>query len=93
MQKILKSFGLMVAGGLVSSVLGGGFGALIGWISPDFVAHLGESGIRPQGAFDSLRYGAGIGAVAGLFVGFAATVVALFMATLVSVFGRNEKSM
>ncbi|MEI6324404.1 MAG: hypothetical protein WCO91_03020 [Gemmataceae bacterium] len=90
MSKILKSFGLMVGGGLISGFLGGGFGALIGWISPEFVADLFVSGIRQKGSWNPIAYGIGVGAVVGLFVGFAAMVISISLVTLVSLFGRKN---
>ncbi len=89
MSKILKSFGLMVGGGLIAGLLGVGFGAIIGCISPELVGDLFSSWVRPPGTWNPIGYGTSVGAVVGLFVGFVAMVIAITLSTLVSLFGRK----
>lgn len=93
MSKILQSFGLFVFGGLLAGVLGGLFGAGIGWISPEFVSDLFLGWIKNKEKWDPIRYGTAVGAVVGLFLGVGTMAFSITLATLIRVVGKNEKPM
>jgi hypothetical protein len=61
----MREFTLITVAALVSAVLGGLFGALIGWLSPEFIGVL----TQPQPVAEPARFGAATGLVAGLFIG------------------------
>jgi hypothetical protein len=67
---LFREFFLIVAGGLVGSVLGTAFGALVGVLFPDFVAMIW----RPEPVGPTASLGAGMGMVLGLPIGAAAMV-------------------
>ena len=71
----MRGFFLIVAGGLVSSILGGVLGGIIGWISPEFV----ELVTDPHPVADPVRLGAGLGVVSGLLLGAAAMAFSLLV--------------
>lgn len=91
MSKIFQSFGLIVVGGLLAGVLGGLFGAGIGWISPEFVADLFLGWIKNKEKWDPVRYGTAVGGVVGLFLGVGTMAFSILIATIVRLFGKNEK--
>ena len=74
MLRALPSFGLMIVGALIGAVLGGGFGAGIAAISPEFINGLFQ---LKTGVADPIRYACAVGAVVGLFLGFAGMTLAL----------------
>ena len=77
----VRYFFYIVGGALVSSALGGLFGCLVAFVSPEFVATLFA---RPL--HDSLiRYAAGVGMIWGLFLGTAAMGFSLLLVTLIQV--------
>jgi hypothetical protein len=66
--KLFREFFLIVLGGFIGSVLGAGFGALVGLLFPDFVTNI----FRPDAVGDTITSGAGLGMVCGLPIGAAA---------------------
>ncbi len=64
---LFREFLLILAGGGVGSVLGAGFGALVGAVSPEFMDVLAHP--HPVGTPE--RVGAAMGMVGGLLVGAA----------------------
>ena len=77
----LRYFLYIVAGALVSSVLGGVFACVVAVISPEFVGSLFGHGA--QGSL--IRYAAGVGMIWGLFLGTAAMGFCLLLVTLIQV--------
>jgi hypothetical protein len=61
----MRIFLLIVLAGLVCAALGGGFGWLIGSLSPEFLALLAE----PYPVDEPQRLGAALGLVSGLLLG------------------------
>jgi hypothetical protein len=72
MNPYLLNFLYILLAALISSVLGGLFGAAIAWLSPEFVASLFQSKTG-----DLARYAAAVGAVWGLFIGAGAMAFAI----------------
>lgn len=85
----LRPFFYIVIAGLASAVLGGGFAAAIGWLSPEFVRGLFWISILPQPEADMVRFASAAGAVAGLFLGTGAMAFCLLLATLRSQRGKS----
>jgi hypothetical protein len=65
--KAMKIFFLIVIAGLGCAALGGGFGWLVGILSPEFIALL----VQPDPVSEPERMGAALGLVSGLFLGAA----------------------
>ena len=61
----MREFILILAAAVGSAVLGGGLGAAIGWLSPEFIAAL----LRPDPVAEPERLGAAMGVVSGLLLG------------------------
>lgn len=74
-------FVIILVGALLSSLIGGGFGALIATISPEFVTRLfnqtAESGI--------VRYAFAVGMIWGVFIGAAVSGFACFLAAIIKI--------
>ena len=74
-------FAIILVGSLLSALVGGGFGALVAAISPEFVAglfsHKAEQGI--------VRYAFAVGMIWGVFIGAAASGFACFLATVIKI--------
>ena len=77
----LRYFLYIVAGALVSSVLGGVFACVVALISPEFVGTL--FGYAARGSL--VRYAAGVGMIWGLFLGTAVMGFSLLLVTLIQV--------
>lgn len=71
----MREFTLITVAALGSAVLGGLFGALIGWLSPEFIDRL----TQPQPVTETVRFGAATGLVAGLFIGAAVMAFGLMV--------------
>jgi hypothetical protein len=71
----MRAFLLIVIAGLGSAVLGGGFGWLVGSLSPDFIALLAQPYLVAQPE----RLGAALGLVSGLFLGAVAMAFGLLV--------------
>lgn len=82
---MIREFGLVVAAGLGSSVLGAGFGWLIGHFAPEFIVLLAQP--RPVESPEPVA--TALGAIAGLAIGVAAISVVLVVSALR---GRSERS-
>jgi len=65
---LFREFLLILAGAVLGSVLGTGFGALVGVVSPEFIDVL----THPHPIHAPQRVGAAMGMIGGLFVGGAA---------------------
>jgi hypothetical protein len=77
----LRYFVYIVAGALVSSLLGGLFASLVSFISPEFVKGLFSP---PDGAALS-RYAAAVGMIWGVFLGTAVMGFSLLLVTVLQV--------
>jgi hypothetical protein len=75
---LFREFFLIVAGGFIGSALGAGFGALVGWVFPDFVVGLW----RPDPVDSPARVGGGMGMVSGLLIGSTAMVAGRFLGAI-----------
>ena len=74
-------FIVIVVGSLLSSLLGGAFGALVAVISPEFVKSLFSSD-----AGDAVvRYSLAVGMIWGLFIGAAVSGFACFLAAVIKI--------
>ena len=80
----MREFVLMLAAGLGSAALGGGFGSLIGWLSPEFISLLAY----PNPVLDPARFGAATGLIAGLLIGASAMGFALLVGAIRNRAGR-----
>ena len=78
-MNFVRNFLSIVGAALGSAVLGGGFGALVALISPEFVGGL-VSGPAPDSI---VRYAAGLGMIWGLFLGTAVMGFSLLISTAV----------
>ena len=77
-MSFVKNFLYIVGAALGSAVLGGVFGALVAFVSPEFVR-----GLASQSVTDSIvRYAAGLGMIWGLFLGTAVMGFSLLIATI-----------
>ena len=79
----MREFGLILIAALMSSVLGAGFGWLVGKFAPDFIRLLAE----PYTVRYPLQVAVAMGAIAGLGIGAAAMSVGLIASALR---GRNS---
>lgn len=74
-------FVVVLAGALLSALVGGAFGALIATVSPEFVSSLfsqkAESGI--------VRYAFAVGMIWGVFIGAAVSGFACFLAAIIKI--------
>ncbi len=74
-------FVIILAGALLSALVGGGFGTLVATISPEFVAglftHKAEAGIG--------RYAFAVGMIWGVFIGAAVSGFACFLAAIIKI--------
>jgi hypothetical protein len=86
MNQAIKNFLLILAAALVSSVVGGLFGAGIAFLSPEFV-----SGLFSPKAESLIRYAAAVGAVWGIFIGAGAMVFGLAVAAVANWFRPGPK--
>jgi hypothetical protein len=77
----IRYFICIVAGALVSSLLGGLFAALVSLISPEFVRGLF---VPPEGA-SLARYAAAVGMIWGIFLGTAGMGFSLLLVTALQV--------
>ena len=84
-MKALRYFGCIVGAALVSAALGGLFGAVVAWVSPEFAQSL----LSPRCDCIS-RYAAAVGMIWGLFLGAGCMGFALAIASAVAIFGRRK---
>lgn len=77
----LRFFFYILAGALLSSVIGGLFAAVIAFISPDFVKGL----FSPAAGANLPRYAAAVGMIWGIFLGTAVMAFSLLLVTAVQV--------
>jgi hypothetical protein len=80
----MREFVLMLAAGLGSAALGGGFGSLVGWLSPEFISLLAH----PHPVLSPVRFGAATGLIAGLLIGAAAMGFGLLVGAIRARAGR-----
>ena len=74
-------FVIIVTGSLISTVLGGGFAALVAAISPEFVSSLfGDEATR-----GIVRYSFVVGMIWGLFIGAVVSGFACFLAAIIKI--------
>ncbi len=85
-ESALKSavwfFVIVVIGALLSAALGGGFGAVIAVISPEFVQSL----FGHEGHESATRYALAVGMIWGLFIGAAVSGFACLLAAAIRIF-------
>jgi hypothetical protein len=74
-------FTIILVGALVSSLVGGLFGALVATVSPEFVAGLFEQ----KAEHGIVRYAFAIGMIWGVFIGAAASGFACLLAAAVKI--------
>ncbi len=74
-------FLIVLIGSLLSALVGGGFGALVATISPQFVTEL----FSPKAAEGIVRYSFAVGMIWGLFVGAAVSGFACFLAAVLKI--------
>jgi hypothetical protein len=82
----MREFCMILTAGLISCALGGGFGWLVGRISPEFIQMLA----RPYPVQDPERFAAAMGTIAGLVIGAAAMAFGLLIAVIRS-HGKRSK--
>jgi len=75
-------FALVVLGSLLASLLGGGFGALVATISPQFVKSLFS--LKPEDG-SIVRYAFSVGMIWGLFIGAAVSCFACLLTAIVRI--------
>ncbi|MCL2105409.1 MAG: hypothetical protein FWH21_10280 [Kiritimatiellaeota bacterium] len=73
-------FVIVLIGSLIAAVVGGLFGALVAWISPEFVSSLFRQTAHP------VRYAFTVGMIWGIFIGAAVSGFACFLAAVIKVF-------
>jgi hypothetical protein len=82
----MREFGLILLAALGSSILGAGFGWLIGALAPEFLTTL-----FPMQPLESPeRVAAALGAIAGLFLGAGAMAVGLLIAAVRGRAGKDS---
>ncbi|OGV59283.1 MAG: hypothetical protein A2283_22830 [Lentisphaerae bacterium RIFOXYA12_FULL_48_11] len=74
-------FCIILIGSLVSAIIGGGFGALVATISPEFVDEL----LHPKATQTLTRYAFAVGMIWGLFIGAAVSGFACFLAAVLKI--------
>jgi vacuolar-type H+-ATPase subunit I/STV1 len=74
----MREFAAIIVAGIGSSMLGGAFGGLVGWLSPELINTLAQ----PQLVTDHVRFAVATGLVAGLFIGAAAMGFGLLVGAL-----------
>jgi hypothetical protein len=74
----MREFVMIVAAALVSAVAGAAFGALLAYLSPEFVFGVGF----PREVGNPVRFASALGAVVGLFLGAATMAFALLVGLL-----------
>jgi hypothetical protein len=82
----MREFCMIFAAGLISSVLGGGFGWLVGRISPEFIQMLAQ----PYRVQSAERLAAAMGTIAGLLIGAAAMAFGLLISAIRSQSKRSK---
>jgi hypothetical protein len=87
MNPHIKNFLMMLCAALVSSVLGGLFGAFIAWLSPEWFGGYRHRN-DPGGA---IRHAAAVGMVFGLFIGAAAMAFSQLVGAMSGWFGAKSK--
>ncbi|MBX3434884.1 MAG: hypothetical protein KF847_16320 [Pirellulales bacterium] len=81
----MREFGLILLAALVSSLLGAGFGWMIGRLSPEFLQIL-FAGTKIR---DAASVAAALGAVCGLFLGAASMTAGLLITALRARAGKS----
>ena len=84
----MREFVQIMIAALGSSIAGGLFGSLIGWLSPEFIDQL----TRPQPILQPVRFAAATGLVAGLFIGAATMGFGLLVAALRAWIGARSRA-
>ena len=83
---LIRHFLLILGAGIVSSVLGGLFGHIVGYLSPDFALRM-----APREVVNAAQYLTAKGAVWGLVLGACAMAFCIFVGALASASaGRRE---
>jgi membrane protein YqaA with SNARE-associated domain len=78
LESKMREFWHITVAAIGSSLLGGAFGTLIGWPSPEFINVLAQ----PNQVQDPLRFAAATGLVSGLLLGAAVMGFGLLLAAL-----------
>jgi hypothetical protein len=73
-------FVVVLAGALLSAVVGGTFGAAVAAVSPEFV-----SGLFDQAEAGVVRYAFAVGMIWGVFIGAAVSGFACFLAAVIKI--------
>lgn len=74
-------FVIILLGALLSAMLGGGFGALLATISPEFIKDL----FNLENGEPAARYACAFGMIWGLFIGAAVSGFACFLAAVIKI--------
>lgn len=74
-------FVIILVGSLLSALVGGGFGALVATISPEFVRGL----FSPKAEAGLVRYAFAVGMIWGVFIGAAVSGFACFLAAMLKI--------
>lgn len=77
----VQFFGVIVAGALLASLLGGAFGGAVAIVSPRFVREL----FSIETGEDVTRYAVSVGMIWGLFIGTAVAGFACFLSVLLRI--------
>ncbi|MEW6356004.1 MAG: hypothetical protein AB1696_06755 [Planctomycetota bacterium] len=82
MNQGIRNFALILAAAILSAALGGGFGALVAVLSPEFTKECFFTKVE-----NIVRYAAAVGMIAGLFIGAGAMAFGILVA---AVAGRSK---
>lgn len=74
-------FSIILLGALLSSFVGGAFGALVATISPEFVSSL----FGPKEGTGIVRYAFAVGMIWGVFIGAAVSGFTCFLAAIIKI--------
>lgn len=86
-MNLFREFILIVAGGLIGSVLGAGFGLFVGILSPELIGMLAHP--HPVHAAD--RLGAALGLICGLMIGAGSMIIGRLISAVRPFASRSQE--